>query len=417
MPDKNQYFLSHSLHLILSRFSLAISGVFFWWIAARNYSVEEIGLGSVFISASSFLIFISSLGIAPTFVRFLPEDNERGKLIGTFLAFSLSLLVLFCGIFLIGIDFFLPKANILKTSFYPALFFIFVFSMYIFQTLDGIYISFSDTYLVLLKNVIQNFSRIFLLFLFIFLGGFGIFSSNCLAALVAVLISVTYFVRRFSIYKFWLKFKVDLSILKKLFPFSLVNFLNALSLSLPGMLFPLIILSLYSKREAGLFYIPWMIFSVYCSIITSINSIFLMKASYGEDVKELLKKVLIFSIPLSLIGFIIFVFWGDKILLIFKKDFSQNSYVVLKILFYSIFSFLINQVYITISNIKKEVLKVGIIAILIIIAIIVFSIFFLPKMGSEGIALAWLFSNLLGTVYILIIFLLKFRDRLKIESI
>ena len=301
MTDKSQYFISHSLNLILSRFSLAISGVFFWWIAARYYSVEEIGLGSVFISVSSFLIFISSLGIAPTFVRFLPEDNDKGKLIGTFLAFSLSLLVLFCGIFLLGIDLFLPKANILKTSFYPALFFIFVVSMFIFQTLDGIYISFSDTYLVLFKNLIQNFLRIFFLFLFVFLGGFGIFSSNCLAALVAVLISVAYFVRRFSISKFWLKFKIDLAILKKLLPFSLVNFLNSLSLSVPGMIFPLIILSLYSKRAAGLFYIPWMIFSVYCSLITSINSVFLMKASYGEDVKRLLKKALIFSIPSTII--------------------------------------------------------------------------------------------------------------------
>lgn len=404
---------SHYFWLVSSKISLAFSGLLFWFVAARIYSVEDIGLASVLISVSGLLVFISSLGIAPTLVRFLPEDEDKEKLAGTLFSFSLSLLVFLYVIFLAGLELFLPKLTFLRTSPYFLFFLALVVSMQVFQTLESVFVAFEATSLVLLKSVIQNFLRIGLLFLVVSLGGFGIFSSNCLSAIVAILISVIYFTKRYPKIRF--KLGINFSILKKLLPFSLINFLNAVSLNLPGMIFPLIIISLFFEREAGLFYIPWMIFMVYCSLVTSVNSVFLMKASYGEDVKKLVKKVFSFSLCLGMIGFLTFTLAGNKILLIFRKDFSQNSFVILKILFCSIFFFIVNQIFITISNIRKEILNVGIIAILRIFGIIIFSIIFLPTMKTEGIALAWLISNFIGSIYVFIIFFLGRKGIFKIS--
>lgn len=409
---QDNYFILHSLYLILSNISLGLSGVLFWYVAARLYSVENIGLGSGLISLSSLLMFISSLGITSIFVRFLPEDEDKAKLLSTFLGPSLILLVLICLISLVGLNFFLPRMAILRVSFYPFLFSGFVISMYLFHILDGIYISFKKTRLLLFKNIIQHFLRIGFLFLFTLLGGFGIFSSNCLSAIIAVVFSVIFFIGAYPELK--LRFKIDFSLLKKLLPFSLVNFLNALSLTLPGMIFPLMAISSFSERDTGFFYIPWMMFLVYCSFITSINSVFLMKASYGEDVKGAFKKTLFFSFLLGVIGFVTFFFWGDKILLIFKKDFLRNSFITLRILFCSIFFFIINQVYITILNIHKKILKIGIISGLIIFNITIFTILFLPKMGGEGLALAWLVSNFLGSFYIIFDFLLRKSNKISL---
>ncbi len=408
---KNNFLLLPSLYLICSRISLAISGVLFWCLAARIYSIEDIGLGAALISVSSLIIFISSLGIAPTFVRFLPQKENKGKLLGTFFGLSLFLLVVLCVIFLMNSSFFLPKVDFLKTSFYPFVFFVFVLSMQIFHTLDSVYTAFNVTWLVLFKNVIQNFLKIGLLLSLFSLGSFGIFSSNCSAAIVAILISVIYFIKKHPSINF--KLGIDISVLKKLLPFSLTNFLNSASLYLPGMVFPIIIISAFSQREAGLFYIPWMIFLTYCSFITSVNNIFLMKASYGENIKKLLKKTIAFSFALGLVGFLIFTIWGNKILLIFKEDFSQNSLMTLKLLFYSIFFFIINQIYITILNINEKILKLGIITSLIIISIIIFTIILLPTMKTEGMALAWLVANLIGSIYVFVDFLITGRKMLK----
>ncbi|MEW6008111.1 MAG: oligosaccharide flippase family protein [Candidatus Omnitrophota bacterium] len=388
-----------------SKISLGFSGIIFWWVAARFYSIDDIGLASALISVVSLLIFVASLGLAPTFVRFLPQNEDRSKLLGTFLGFSLSLLIFLSLSLLIGIDFFLPKLSLLKVSFYPLIFLFFVVTMFLFTCFEGIFLAYQETPLALIKNLVQNFLRIGFLFVFIFWRSFGIFSANCLAAALALIFSFIFFVRKYPNFK--IRLRIDFSILRNLLPFSLVNFFNAATLYLPGMIFPLIILSLFSEREVGLFYVPWMIFSVYCSFIASISSVFLMQAAHGEDVKALLRKTISFCFLLSILGFVLFYFWGEGILLLFKKDFFFHSFGILKVLFLSIFSFTINQIYLTLKNIKNEIFDFFSLSFIILISLIFFVIILLFKMGSLGMAYSWLFSQLIGNVYLLSKILIK----------
>lgn len=406
MDSKNRHFFVHSLYLIFSKISLAISGLIFWWLAARLYSVEQTGTAAALISASSLLTFLSVLGISPTFIRFLPEAKEQHKLLGTLLGFSMILLIILFILFFIGINFFLPKVGFLKTSFYPVLFFLLVAAMLIYESLDSVFIAFQNTGLVLFKNITQNYSRLAFLFVFPFLGGLGIYMSNGLTAMIAVAVSYLYFVKKRPHLRIntW---RMDYALIPELLPFSLVNFLYSLSLNLPGLIFPLIIVSIFSEREAGLFYIPWMIFYVYCAQIGSINNVFLMKASHGESVKSMIKKVISSSFLLGIVGLIIFTFWGDRILLIFKEDYSRNSYGVLKILFGSIFFYIINMAFITILSIKKETRKICIFSVFLLLSIVIFTIVFIPKFKIEGIAMAWLAANFLGNIFILVVFLLR----------
>jgi len=135
--------------------------------------------------------------------------------------------------------------------------------------------------------------------------------------------------------------------------------------------------------------------------------VFLMQGSSGENINQPLKKTLLLSFLLGMIGIILFVFWGDKLLLAFKKEFSRDSFTILKVLFCSIFFFIINQIYITVLNIRKAVGGVVAVSGIIVGSMIVFSVFFLPKMKSEGVAYAWLISNFIGNMYILAAFFKK----------
>jgi len=171
------------------------------------------------------------------------------------------------------------------------------------------------------------------------------------------------------------------------------------------MIFPLVIISLFSKREAGFFYIPWMIFSMYCGFIGAVLSIFLMEASHGEDVKKLLNKVLAFIFLLALVGFLFFTFLGDKVLLFFKKEFSLYSFNILKILFSSIFFFSINQIYLTLKNIEKKIVEFGILSSVIVLSMAILAFMLIPLEGLEGIAFSWFFANLVGNVLIITSFI------------
>ncbi|MBU1727495.1 MAG: oligosaccharide flippase family protein [Candidatus Omnitrophica bacterium] len=398
-------FFSHSFDLILSQGILAVSGVLFWVIAARLYTVEGVGLGSVLISLASFLIFISSLGVLPSFIRFMPIDKDKGKLVGTLFGFSQGLLIIFVMIFLSAKGILLPKVRILNNPWNSLLFIIFVLSMQTFQILDSVFVSLQRTRLVLAKNATQYTLRIVFLFILTALGGFGIFSSNCLSAIVAVVLSAGYLLLKYKDLK--IKWGFDPAILKRVLPFSLVNFLNALTLSLPGMIAPLAILSLFSEKEAGLFYIPWMMFSVYCSFISSVNNVFLMKASHGEDHPLLLKKAVTFSFILSIFGFLAFFILGDKILFLFKKDFSEHSFLTLRLLFSSIFFFVFNQIYITTLNIKKQNGRVALFAGFVLALLTILGFILLPSFGGKGMALSWLFANIMGSIFVFLLWFLK----------
>lgn len=389
--------IKHFNDLFLSKISLAVSGFIFWAVASRFYSVEAIGISSSLISAVSFIIFISSLGLTPTFIRFVPEGTNKSRILNTFLSFSTILTLVLCFALLLFVDFIIPELGFLNEGFYPFIFIIFVISMLLYKNLTGALISFKFTRLVLWKDIIQNFLRIILLFVFIYSREVGVFSSNCVAALGSVIL-VGYIFKKRQHIKFL--FSMHFPLLKKLMPFSLVNFLNASSLSLPGMVFPLIIIALFSKTEVGFFYIPWMIFNVYCACIKAVLNVFLMESSYDKDIVGLLKKVVGLVGSFALFGFLLFFFWGDRILSIFSEDFVLYSFGILKLLFASIFFFSINQIYLTLNNITKNINEVGMLSGIILLGIGVFSVWLIPLKGTEGVALAWLFANLFGNIYV-----------------
>ncbi|MGE5309232.1 MAG: hypothetical protein ACM3OC_09115, partial [Deltaproteobacteria bacterium] len=88
---REKHFFLHSLRLVLSRISVSVTGVLFWWLALRLYSVDDVGLASVLLSTASLLIFIACLGTVPTLVRFMKRP-DKDRILGSLLMFSLLML-------------------------------------------------------------------------------------------------------------------------------------------------------------------------------------------------------------------------------------------------------------------------------------------------------------------------------------
>jgi len=78
----------NSIFLMASSVTAAGSGFFFWMIAARFYSAEDVGLASAIISAMGFLSMLSLLGFDISLMRFLPEREDKKELINTCLTVS-----------------------------------------------------------------------------------------------------------------------------------------------------------------------------------------------------------------------------------------------------------------------------------------------------------------------------------------
>lgn len=398
MVEEEKNLITHCAMLVLSRISLGITGIFFWWLALRLYSIEEVGFGSVLISSVSLLVSMATLGTVPTLVRFMPKQEDKAKIFGALLTFSTMLLFFLFFLFLVFQKYLVPSLGIVQI---PSFAFIFLVSSIFLQLLlisEGLFLSGSETGLILLSNLIQNFSRLGLQFLFIPLGGMGIFMANSFAAALSIIMTFWYFTARHG--NFLATVSLDKRLLRELLPFSVSNFLYGMGLSLPGLCFPIMIFSFYSGKEAAFFYIPWTIFSVCLGFIVSINSVFLMQSSTGGDPLRIGKKVFITTLVLGVFCFVLFYFAGDYILIFFRKDFSEGSFRLLKVFFLSIFSVIVNHFFIIVYNIKRQVREIGTIAILIIVTSFVFSAVLLPIMGIVGIGWGWFFSHLLANLYI-----------------
>jgi Na+-driven multidrug efflux pump len=145
-----------------------------------------------------------------------------------------------------------------------------------------------------------------------------------------------------------------------------------------------------------------MIFAVYCSFILSAANVFLMQACNKGNIKILLKQLVLSVFSLSAIGFAIFYFFADKILLFFGREFQKCCAPVLRILFMSIFSFAINQVYFGVLNLYNNIRQMAIISIAMLLAMAIALVVFLPALGVLAIAYAWVIANIIGNFCVIL---------------
>lgn len=386
------------LHLLLSNLSFAFFGAAFWFVAAKLYPPSDVGVGSALTNISFLFILFSSAGIGPALIRFIPEEN-KDNLVNSLLWLSIISCFVISLIFILGIDIFLPKMYILKKPFLGAALILFSLTLLIFTLSDSIYISFRQTKLVLIKNLLQGFLKVTFIFLFPILEGFWIFSCSGLSAMLAVFITTYMLFKKVENIKF--KFLINIPLIKKIFPFVLVNSIGSFSFVLPGIILPLFIFANFPKEYAGYFYIAWTIFMTYASFVTSGMSIFLMEGSYEGFKVSSIRRVALLSFLLIVIGIIGILVLGDRLLLFFGPEYVRNASYIIKILFFSLVFFGTNQLFLTIRNIEKDITAVAILNIIIIFSLIISSLY-LKSRGLETGALGWMTSQIMGFMFVIV---------------
>ncbi len=389
----------NSFYLIISNIIVGITGFLFWLIAARFYSVNDIGFASALFSVMGILMLLSLTGFNPTFIKFLPTANEkeRNKIISTSLFFSILASIFLSVIFIMFIDTFSPKLHFLKQDYmYISIFVVSVVSYSVFGLLNGLFVAKRKSNYLLIKNNMEGILKLFPLPFIVFLGAIGIFLSNTIALILTLLLSSFLFIKIYPNFKVL----IDLKALKKIFAFTFANQIATISYRLPGLLFPIIILNLLSAQEVTYFYISWMIFSMFCEFIMLINAALLMEGSNEEkDIKKHKTKTINLSFLVVFGGIVLFFVFGEFILSLFGKEYVQSA-SLLYVLIISTIPFAINQIYLTTKNIKNEVKEFTLMNVFIYSSILILAFVLIPYFGTIGIAYGWLIGQTLGIAWI-----------------
>jgi len=395
----------NSIFLMLSTLIMASLGFIFWMIAARLFSTENVGLATAIISVMGIITSFSALGLGSGLIHFLPKSKRKNKKINTCFTLIALVTIIITSIFLILISNFSQKLHFIKENLILSIIFIIFMIFASFNSLiESVFIAYRSTKYILLKNFIFSSLKILLLFAFVSLGAYGIFSSWMIAIITGFIISIIVLM-----YKFNYKIKAVFydNVIKRIGKYSFGNYAAGFIGGLPVLILPLIIISKLQAEFSAYYYIAMMIANLLFAIPSAAsNSLFAEGSTNENKINEHVKKAGKIIALLLIPAIIIVVLFGKYILLFFGQNYSSEGFKFLQLLALSGAFVSVNSVFGAIFRIRhriKEIIYISIIGAIITIGLS----YYLLHLGLIGIGLAWIISQGVVSLGYLVLWLIR----------
>jgi O-antigen/teichoic acid export membrane protein len=384
---KNSFFITSA------RFFNVFIGFIFWIVAARLYSIEDVGIGTALISSMAIIISISRLGFDFTLIRFVNKTDKK-KVFNTSNVITTLASIIIGIIYISGLKLF--SSSLIKDDII-VIFLIFVMasSLASIMGIEFTAIRKSDNFLI--QNIIFG-SRAFFLIPLTFLGGYGIFDSVGIAFILSALFSLIYlnkFVR--------LDFKADRQFMKDSLIFSSGNYATSMFSTIPPLIIPLMVFGLVGDVAAAKYYMAFAVGSTILIIPDSLSTSLFIEGSHGENLRKNVIKVCLTIYSLLIPAVIFLIIFSDYILSFFGKNYTGTG--LLKLFALSSLLYPLVPIYTSIQNVRMKVKSVVKMNFAIFSLLICLSYILLSRFGIIGIGYAWIIGY--GILDIMILILIK----------
>ncbi|MHA2284047.1 MAG: oligosaccharide flippase family protein [Promethearchaeota archaeon] len=382
----------NSIWLVGNSFMMSGFGFLFWIINARLFSSDQIGIASALIASVQLLMTLSFLGFDIALIRYIPISTQKQKIINSCFSISGLFALVVSAIFVLFIKFFLPKLALIWDPLRGSIFVICVIFSLFFMLQASVLIAQKKSKYVFYKSLIFSVLKLILPFALLFLGAFGIFSS-WLIGIIASVIAGAIFIQTIP------KFEIAISVIKKMFSFSSVNYICTFLSLTPESLLPLLITNRLNTSATAYFYISWNIAMILFFIPISIS-----KTLLAED-RSLLKKNIVKSVKfisvLLIPAMFITIAISKYILLLFGAEYSENANLLLNLLAVSSIPFAINTLYIAIYNVKHNLRAVLTLHFALASGTLGLSYLFMIR-GLIYVGISWLISNAITALVLIV---------------
>jgi len=385
---RNSYFLMAS-----SLINSAL-GFLFWIVVARYYPTREVGLATALISTMGLLAMLSKFGFDFGLIRFLPEEEDKKGLVNSCASISAISSLMLSIIFIVGLNLWSPALLFVRKNF------IFLFSFIIFTILFSIFgiqynafIALRNTKFSFIQNATYQSLKIPLSIIFVGFGVLGIFSSVGVAILIALIISIFFSLPKL-LPEYRLRFTIKRKVINEILHFSFGNYIADIFYNIPSMILPILIVNVLSPEMGAYFYIAWAIAWISFMISDAMSMSLFAEGSHDperlrENMMKAVKFIFLLLVPIL---FGIF-FFGDKILLLFGRDYSEYALKLLQVLAVSSIPVAINTIYVAVKRVQKEIKIVILIYVFIATFTIGVGYILMMKVGLIGIGMGWLLSQ------------------------
>ena len=398
----SQPLYKNALYLIINSGLAAVLGSLFWIIVARIYSPSEVGLATALISATGLLTTFSKLGFDWSLIRFLPTENDKQGLINTSLTIVGIVTLVLTLLFVSGLRLWSPALLVIQQDFAVfAAFVIFSVVSSLAALQNTAFVGLRSSKYSLYQSVISGLLQLPLPLILISFGMLGIFMSKIVVSVTALIIAII-LVRR-VVPKYVPIPTISKRIISPMVRFSISNYMSENLDSLPGLLFPLIIVNILTKESNAYFFIAWSIANLLFVIPIGICSSLLAEGVYEpQEFQKHIWRAIKFTFLLVVPATLIIFFFGDKILLLFGKSYSKSSMQILQILALSSIPFAISRVYVTIKRVQLKMVPVLVVYASSAIFSLALSLILLPRMGLRGLGIGWLATQTVIAVVLVI---------------
>lgn len=321
----------NSFYLMLSTGIMAVLGFVFWFIAARIFSPEDIGIATTLISAMNLISYIGLLGFNSTFIRMLPTSKNRSAEMNTGLILGTSAAVLAAAVYVLLVPVIAPKLGVVHDNLLYAAGFVFMTALASVNLLtDSIFIAFrAAKYNLFIDGVVMSVVKLALPFAFVGLGAYGLFASSGLAAVAALLLSIFFLVRNFG---YRPRFSLDKSTLNGVVKYSLANYVANLLNIAPTLILPLVIINHLGAADAGYYYLGFMVANLLYTVVYAVSQSLFAEGSYADRaLRDLMKRGSLVIAGIMIPGAAAIYFGATLLLSVYGGNYAAQAAPLLQV--------------------------------------------------------------------------------------
>ncbi|KCZ71725.1 membrane protein involved in the export of O-antigen and teichoic acid [Candidatus Methanoperedens nitroreducens] len=392
--------LKNSIYLMATNLSNLILGFFFWVIATRYYTPDEVGTVSAVLSSMLLIAMVSSLGFPIALLFYLPRDPANARrIINSCMIASIAASLVFSLIFISGLEIWTPSLKPVLGDLEPAILFAAVTVVSTVSALiSGAFTAGKRSFFHMAKETLFGFVKIFPLVLFAGFGAMGIFLSWGIGLVLAVIMG---FILLYKVWKgYFLMLEFD-PVIKSMVSFSAGNYIAGIFSSLPRFVLPIIIMNMISAESTGFFFIAMTVASLLHGVPLSISNSLLAESSDGEKFWGNVGKAVRFNVALLLPGLLLFVLLGKFFLNLFNPDYAENASTTLIILAAASIPLSLSSIFTAVRNTQKRVASVVKINAVKAAITLVLSVPLIKSSGIEGAAAAYLAANTIAAIAVI----------------
>lgn len=368
-------------------------GFFFWMIAAKLYTVEEVGLATALISSLGLVILFSRLGFDFSIIRFFPS-NDKAKVFGTSLVITTIASLMVSSVFILQVEFISPSLAFLKEPLYAFAFVFIAVANSIAAITGNAFVADRKADLYLFQNIFMAL-RIPLLIPLAFLGTFGIFGSLGISFLVASFFAQIVLRRRIGV----ILSILDVDFVRESLRFSSWNYVSNILSIAPTLILPLMVLKMLGEAEAAKYFIAFTIANIVLIIPQSLGTSLFVEGSHGEGLKKNVIKSGVACLVLILPAVLLILVFGDRFLELIKEEYLE-AFDLLRVLAISSFLVAVYSFFIPIQNINMQVEKIFKLNVIRSVLLLGLSYILIYKYGVLGVGYGWIITYSVITLMI-----------------